>query len=53
MVINVGALKSRDYALIGRDIAAVVRGAQAGGALTKVIIEAALLNDEEKKTAWP
>lgn len=51
MVINLGALKGRDYALVERDIATVVRAAQAGGALTKVIIEAALLDDEEKKIA--
>jgi deoxyribose-phosphate aldolase len=51
MVINIGALKSGDHALVERDIAAVVRAAQAGGALTKVIIEAALLNDEEKTIA--
>jgi deoxyribose-phosphate aldolase len=51
MVINIGALKDKDYALVTRDIAAVVRAAQAGGALTKVIIEAALLNDAEKKMA--
>lgn len=51
MVINIGALKSKDYALVARDIAAVVRTAQAGGAITKVIIEAALLDDEEKVIA--
>lgn len=51
MVINIGALKSKDYALVARDIAAVVRTAQAGGAITKVIIEAALLEDEEKVIA--
>ena len=51
MVINIGALKSKDNALVTRDIAAVVRAARAGSALTKVIIEAALLNDDEKKTA--
>ena len=51
MVINIGALKCRDYALVERDIALVVRAAQAGGALTKVIIETALLDDEEKKIA--
>ncbi len=51
MVINIGALKGKDEALVARDIAAVVRAARAGGALTKVIIEAALLNDEEKKLA--
>jgi deoxyribose-phosphate aldolase len=51
MVINVGALKSKDYALVTRDIAAVVHAARSGGALTKVIIEATLLNDEEKVIA--
>lgn len=51
MVINIGALKSKDYSLVGRDIATVVRTAQIGGAITKVIIEAALLNDEEKVIA--
>jgi deoxyribose-phosphate aldolase len=51
MVINIGALKDKDYALVTRDIAAVVRAARTGSALTKVIIEAALLNDDEKKTA--
>jgi deoxyribose-phosphate aldolase len=51
MVINLGALKGGDHALVERDIAAVVRAAQAGSALTKVIIEAALLDDEVKRIA--
>jgi len=51
MVINIGALKSRDYALVARDIATVAATAHAGGAIVKVIIEAALLNDEEKVIA--
>jgi deoxyribose-phosphate aldolase len=51
MVINVGALKSKDDDLVARDIGAVVRTAHASGALVKVIIEAALLTDEEKTTA--
>lgn len=51
MVINVGALKSQDYAAVFEDIGAVVRTAHAGGALVKVIIEAALLTDEEKVIA--
>ena len=50
MVINIGALKGGDQALVARDIAAVVHAAHAGGAITKVIIEAALLTDDEKKT---
>jgi deoxyribose-phosphate aldolase len=48
MVNNVGALKSRDYELVERDIASVARAVHAGGAILKVIIEAALLTDEEK-----
>lgn len=51
MVINIGALKSRDYALVERDIATVARTSHAGGALLKVIIEAALLTDDEKVKA--
>jgi deoxyribose-phosphate aldolase len=51
MVINVGALKSRDYELVERDIAAVARVVHAAGAILKVIIEAALLTDEEKVAA--
>jgi deoxyribose-phosphate aldolase len=51
MVINVGALKSRDYELVRNDIAAVARACHAGNAILKVIIEAALLTDEEKVIA--
>jgi deoxyribose-phosphate aldolase len=51
MVINIGALKSKDYALVERDIASVARTCHAGGAKLKVIIEAALLGDEEKVIA--
>lgn len=51
MVINVGALKSRDYELVRGDIAAVARACHAGNAILKVIIEAALLTDEEKVIA--
>jgi deoxyribose-phosphate aldolase len=51
MVINIGALKSKDYQAVYEDIGAVVRAAHAGNALVKVIIEAALLNDEEKVIA--
>ncbi|MCR4426401.1 MAG: deoxyribose-phosphate aldolase [Firmicutes bacterium] len=47
MVINVGALKSGNYDLVKRDIQAVVDAA-AGKAVTKVILETALLSDEEK-----
>ena len=51
MVINIGALKSKDYVLVARDIAAVAATAHAGCAIVKVIIEAALLADEEKVIA--
>ncbi len=51
MVINVGALKSRDYELVEGDIAAVARTCHANDAILKVIIEAALLTDEEKVIA--
>jgi len=51
MVINIGALKGRDYTLAAGDIAGVVKLAHAAGALVKVIIETALLTDEEKVTA--
>jgi deoxyribose-phosphate aldolase len=48
MVINVGALKSKDYELVERDIATVVRTCHNNQAICKVIIEAALLTNEEK-----
>ncbi len=51
MVINVGALKSGDDELVFRDIRAVVDAAEDGRALCKVIIETALLDDEEKVRA--
>ena len=51
MVINVGALKSGDVRLVERDIEAVTAPCREFGALSKVIIEAALLNDDEKIAA--
>jgi len=51
MVINIGALKSRRFDAVARDIRAVVEIAHAAGAMVKVIIEAALLTDEEKIAA--
>ncbi len=51
MVINVGALKSGDLRVVERDIEAVTNACREGGALSKVIIEAALLTDDEKVTA--
>ncbi|MCW5874440.1 MAG: deoxyribose-phosphate aldolase [Anaerolineales bacterium] len=51
MVINIGALKGRDFTLVARDIAGVVQISHAAGVLVKVIIETALLEEEEKVTA--
>lgn len=49
MVINVGALKSKDYALVEYDIRKVVQSVE--GTLVKVIIETCFLTDEEKVIA--
>lgn len=49
MVINVGALKAGNYELVQKDIEAVVEAAC--GKLVKVILETALLTDEEKVMA--
>ncbi len=51
MVINVGALKSGDLRLVERDIEGVAAACRACGVTSKVIIEAALLSDDEKVTA--
>jgi deoxyribose-phosphate aldolase len=51
MVINVGALKSADLRTVECDISAVVDPCRESGVGSKVIIEAALLTDEEKVTA--
>ncbi len=51
MVINVGALKSGDHDLVRQDIARVAEACREVGAVCKVIIEAALLSDEEKVIA--
>src|SRR3954468_9481734 len=50
-VINVGALKSGDLRVVERDIEAVVLPCRDCDVLSKVIIEAALLTDDEKVTA--
>jgi deoxyribose-phosphate aldolase len=51
MVMAIGALKSGDYRLVERDVAGVVEASHRGGALLKVIIETALLTEEEKVKA--
>ncbi len=50
MVINIGALKSRDYALVEQDIHGVVAAARASGRdiVVKVILETTLLTRDEK-----
>ncbi|MRR11330.1 deoxyribose-phosphate aldolase [bacterium] len=51
MVINVGALKGKDDALVLKDIRGVVEACKDGRALSKVILETSLLTDEEKVRA--
>ena len=51
MVINVGRLKEGDTDYVEEDIARVVDACREVGALCKVIIEAAMLSDEEKVIA--
>jgi len=51
MVINVGALKSGNDDLVFRDIQAVVEDCIDGNAVCKVILETALLSDDEKRRA--
>jgi deoxyribose-phosphate aldolase len=51
MVINVGALKSGDDCLVEHDIRSVAQVAHEYDALCKVIIETALLTDDEKVRA--
>lgn len=50
MVINIGALKNKDYNIVKEDIKAVVDAAK-GKAIVKVIIETCLLTDDEKVKA--
>jgi deoxyribose-phosphate aldolase len=51
MVINVGALRSGDLDAVRTDIAEVVRASHGGGAIVKVILETALLDDNQKAVA--
>ncbi|MBE0565615.1 MAG: deoxyribose-phosphate aldolase [Krumholzibacteria bacterium] len=51
MVINVGRLKSGDDDYVFKDILAVVEACRDGSARSKVIIETALLTDQEKVRA--
>jgi deoxyribose-phosphate aldolase len=51
MVINIGALKARDLETVAKDIRGVVKAAHSHSIIVKVIIETALLTDEEKTIA--
>ena len=51
MVINIGRLKAGDYEYVENDVMQVVQTSKQNDALVKVIIEAALLSDEEKVNA--
>ncbi|HUQ90084.1 MAG TPA: deoxyribose-phosphate aldolase [Bryobacteraceae bacterium] len=51
MVINVGALRSKDLDVVRMDIQAVAEACHRGGAIVKVILETALLDDNQKVIA--
>jgi deoxyribose-phosphate aldolase len=51
MVINIGALKNGDDSFVKQDIVAVVQCCHHSNAICKVIIETALLTDDEKVRA--
>ena len=51
MVINIGQLKGGNYDYVEKDVRAVVDTAKRRNVLTKVIIETALLTDDEKVRA--
>jgi len=51
MVMNVGALKSGDQETVKQDMRAVAESAHRAGAILKVILETALLDDSQKATA--
>jgi deoxyribose-phosphate aldolase len=51
MVQNVGALRSGDHDAVRTDIAAVVEVSHRAGAIVKVILETALLDDNQKAVA--
>lgn len=51
MVINVGALKSGHYERVEQEIRSLADACHRGGAILKVILECALLSDQEKVVA--
>jgi deoxyribose-phosphate aldolase len=50
MVQNIGELRGGDHHLVEQDIKAVVETAHRSGAIVKVILETALLDDDQKTT---
>jgi deoxyribose-phosphate aldolase len=48
MVVNIGELRGGNYDAVERDIEAVVAAAHKGNAIVKVILETALLDDDQK-----
>lgn len=51
MVLNIGALRDGDHDVVRGDIQAVVAAGHGSGALVKVILETALLDDAQKRAA--
>lgn len=51
MVLAVGLLRGGEELAVEKDIRAVAEACHRGGAILKVILETALLNDEQKETA--
>lgn len=51
MVINIGALRSGDHALVKNEIREIAKLVKTEGGLLKVIIESSLLNEQEKTAA--
>ncbi len=51
MVLNIGSLLGDELAIVQYDIESVVNAARKGDAIVKVIVETALLNEDQKITA--
>src|SRR5205085_2033480 len=51
MVLNIGELRGANHGAVRDDIAAVVTAAHQSGAMVKVILETALLTDDQKIAA--
>jgi len=51
MVLNIGELRGGNSAAVREDMQAVIAAAHGGGAIVKVILETALLDNQQKRTA--